>query len=864
MTTADSIYAPIRPKLPFSRARKLVMMKTRLVWATIAALLSTYVPAPLAADDDADMPPFAEGVTTKEEYRRLRDEYFMTKRGLPHFLPYEPRIKAIEELAAAEREAPLIDPTFWTEVGPNPIPNGQIEQGPATPVSGRTISIAIHPTNPDIVYVGTAQGGLYRSTNGGAVWTPLMDSAMSLAIGAVALAPSNPEILYVGTGEPNLSADSFFGVGLYRIDNASTTANLTGPINPAVTTGIAGTTAFTGRAISEILVHPTQPGTIFVSTATAVGGNPQGGSLGFTVPPLAMLGVYRSTNATTASPTFTKLSVTPGGSLPPDTTGNISITDIAMDPTDPNTMVAWAVGSTAAGNGGMFSSTNALAPTPTFTQTIITNTANARGEIAGNRVGTTVTFYGALGENTNGRIRRSTDGGATWSAALAGAQNFCSGQCFYDIAVAVNPTDANILNVGGSPTLIAARSTDGGATFTTDAQSAVGLHVDTHALAIAPSNPSVVYLGTDGGIYRSNDGGLTWNNLNNTTFRATQFQAIDLHPTDREFMIGGTQDNGTPFKRPDGTWFRADFGDGGYAIIDQNAPDTTNVVMYHTYFNQTTAMGFGRVTNVASATEGNWLGHGCGFGGFVLNGIVCPASAIQFYAPMARGPGNPNTLYFGSDQLFRSTNQGTTMPAASQVLQAGQSITTIGIAPSDDNFRIVGLRNGQIFATTTGANPMVNVTSPSMPPPNPADTQGRRIVGRAIFHTSNPNTAWVAFGGYGVPAGQHIWKTTNLSGGAATWVASGNGIPDVPVNGMAIDPAQPNTLYAATDIGIYASIDGGVNWFPYSEGLPRVAVFDIKFQNSVPRVLRIATHGRGIWERTPLPVPVELQGFEVK
>jgi photosystem II stability/assembly factor-like uncharacterized protein len=842
------------------------MIKTRLVWATVAALLSTYVPAPAFADDeDADMPPFAKGVTTKEEYRRQRDEYFGMMRGLPHFLSYEPRVKALREMVEMEREIPSIDPGFWTEVGPAPIPNGQVDVGPQLPVSGRTISIAIHPTNPDLVYVGTAQGGLYRSTNGGAVWTPIFDSAASLAIGALALAPSNPEILYVGTGEPNLSADSFFGVGLYRIDNASTTANISGPFDPPVTTGIPGTNAFTGRAISEILVHPTQPGTIFVSTTSGVGTNPSNGSIGFTVPPLGMLGVYRSTDATSASPTFTKLAVTPGNSLPPDTTGNLSITDIAMDPTDPNTMVAWALGSTAAGNGGMYSSTNALAPTPTFTQTIVTNTANARGEVAGNRVGATVTFYGALGENTNGRLRKSTDGGATWSAALPGAQNFCSGQCFYDIAVAVNPSDANILNVGGSPTLIAGRSTDGGNTFTTDAQSASGVHVDTHAIAIAPSNVNVLYLGTDGGIYRSNDGGLNWTSLNNTTFRATQFQGIALHPTDREFMIGGTQDNGTNFKRPDGTWFRADFGDGGYAVIDQNAPDTTNVVMYHTYFNQNTAKGFSRVTNVAQATEGNWTLFGCGFGG-LNNGITCgTGDTTLFYAPLARGPGNPNTLYFGSDRVWRSTDMGANMPAVSQVLVGGVPIVTIGVSPANDDFRIAGTRNGRVFMSNTpGATTMVDVTNAAMPVPHPSDTTNRRAVTRALFHPTDPNTAWVSFGGYGVAAGQHVWKTTNLSGGAATWAPSGTGIPDVPVNCMTVDPAQPNNVYAGTDIGVFASTDGGASWFPYSESLPRVTVFDIAFQNAAQRVLRIGTHGRGIWERTPLPIPVELLGFEIK
>ena len=104
---------------------------------------------------------------------------------------------------------------------------------------------------------------------------------------------------------------------------------------------------------------------------------------------------------------------------------------------------------------------------------------------------------------------------------------------------------------------------------------------------MAPSNANIVYHGNDGGIYRSADAGLTWTSLNNATFSATQFESLATHPIDRQFMIGGTQDNGTNFLQPNGTWTRADFGDGGFARIDQNAADNTNVTMYHTYFNPT-------------------------------------------------------------------------------------------------------------------------------------------------------------------------------------------------------------------------------------------------------------------------------------
>ncbi|MEZ5313236.1 MAG: hypothetical protein R2862_06050 [Thermoanaerobaculia bacterium] len=610
----------------------------------LALSLFVLAAAPLAAQEAPTrampMPPFATGID-KEAYMRARAEYISLLRGVPTFQSYDARALAIQQMDAVERlRRPDVEIGAWTPLGPNPIPNGQVVTGPQLAVSGRVSAIAVDPTDEDIVYVGAAQGGVYRSLNGGTSWTQIFDGADSLAIGALAIAPSSPTTLYVGTGESALSADSFFGVGVYRIDNATTTADLVGPFNPMVTTGSANTTAFTGRAISEILVHPTLPGTIFVATTSGTSSNPSGSSVGFTVPPLAIRGLYRSTDADTANPSFTKLTVTTAGSIAPDASGDRSITDIAMDPTDPNTMVAWVLGNAAAGDGGVYRSTNALT-TATFTQTYTTTTSSSRGELAGNRVGATITFFAASGDASSGQLRRSTDGGATWSAALTAANGFCGGQCFYDIAVAVHPTNANILNVGGAPTFAAGRSTDGGATFTSNATSASGVHGDTHVIAIATALPAVVYLGTDGGIYRSSDSGITWSTLNNSDFYATQFQSLAQHPTDPDFLIGGTQDNGTEFRMPGGAWTRADFGDGGYALIDQNAADTTNVTMYHTYFNQTNAMGFARVTNVASATEGNWTGFGCGFGGFIANGITCTASNILFYAPMALGPGSP-------------------------------------------------------------------------------------------------------------------------------------------------------------------------------------------------------------------------------
>ena len=178
--------------------------------------------------------------------------------------------------------------------------------------------------------------------------------------------------------------------------------------------------------------------------------------------------------------------------------------------------------------------------------------------------------------------------------------------------------------------------------------------------------------------------------INTAGFQATQFQSIAVHPTDRNFSIGGTQDNGTNFFQPDGTWTRADFGDGGFALIDQSAADTTNVTMYHTYFNQTNNLiGFGRVTTTANAQDNGWGFLGCN-GTVANNGFRC-ADTVLFYAPMTLGPGTPNTLYFGTDRLYRSINRGTTMTLVSQgPFQAGVAVSAIGVSPQNDNVRIVG------------------------------------------------------------------------------------------------------------------------------------------------------------------------------
>ncbi|HTC95498.1 MAG TPA: Ig-like domain repeat protein [Terriglobales bacterium] len=813
--------------------------------------------------DDPDMPATLGGKIDRGTYLRLREAYIARIRGIDLKNPPDPKLRmnAIRNMERQERQiygirgesaavpgagggiAPFAPPsaTTWIELGPSPIPNGQTSPTEVA-VSGRVSAIAVHPTNPNIIYVGAAGGGVFRSLDGGATWTPLLDGALSLSIGAIAIAPSQPSTVFVGTGEANLALDSFFGVGVYRIDNADTSPVVTGPLN------LDGSSndILTGRSISKILVDPANANNIFVASASGFSG------LASTVHvPLPSRGIYRSMNALAAANTVTFARL--GGVTGPGPNGNTLISDIVFEPGNTNNMLAYVIDTTGKGDGGVYRTTNAMASDPTtvtFTNRLSISGTIINGKLDINKVGSVVTAL--LGtDESNGTVRESTDGGVSWSTPIPAASGYCGGQCFYDAPVTIKPDDANTFFLGGAagsanPGVSSLKKTiNNGSSFTTPNAT---LHADTHAIVYAPSDFTVMYEGNDGGIWRSADGGNTWTSRNTAGFKATQFQSLALHPSDREFMIGGTQDNGTEFRKPDASWFRADFGDGGYSLIDQNAPDTTNVTMYHTYFNLNSSnalqplLGYAMVTGVANATEGNWGFSGCS--GAPANGITC-SDTVLFYAPLARGPGTPNTVYFGTDRLYRSIDSGNNNTVVSQApIVNGVPISSIAISPQDDNYRIAGLADGQVFATTTGSSTLTEITG-SIP---------RAYVARAMIDPNNKNTAYVTLDNYGLTAGQHVWKTTNLNGAPPTWTASGSGIPDVPVNSIVVDPLSSSALYAATDIGVYYSSNGGASWNPYGTGLPRVACFDIAIQ-SPNRVLRVATHGRGLWEIATAPLP---------
>ena len=266
-------------------------------------------------------------------------------------------------------------------------------------------------------------------------------------------------------------------------------------------------------------------------------------------------------------------------------------------------------------------------------------------------------------------------------------------------------------------------------------------------------------------------------------------------------------------------------------------------------------MGFARVASTAGAVRGGWLLLGCGSSA-KSNGINC-VDGVLFYPPMALGPGTPSTLYFGTYRLYRSTDGGTTMSCGCATGAAGlispltgSPASSIAISPQDDNYRLAGLQNGELWGTTSGSGTLTQMTGLTAPA-NASGSTSNKFVGRVMFDPNDKNTAYVTFAYYtAVGAGFNVYKTTNFNNATPTWTAAASGIPNVPVDSFAVDPNNSAHLYAGTDVGVYASTDGGANWAPLGTRLPAVAVFDMKIVQ--PRTssekLRVATYGRSMWQ----------------
>jgi hypothetical protein len=409
----------------------------------------------------------------------------------------------------------------WQPVGPSPILPGTFSGSAQLNTSGRIAAIAVHPTNPQIIYIGAADGGVWKTINGGTSWAPLTDHQCSLAMGSIAIDPVNPQIVYAGTGEQNGGLDNYQGCGIMRsVDGGATWVEY----GPSDFIGQPGT-----AMIAKLVVDPATAGSATTTIVVAATQN----------------GLYRSTNS---GVTWTHLY-----------TGKF--TDVVLGAT-PGVMYAGVegLGIGKSTNAGLtFGLLGGGLPTTGFGRIAVATAPSATG-----------TVYAAFAKSPDGTfygLYRTTDGGTTWAAVTA-TNATCKTQCWYDMTISVDPLSSLVVYFGGFDLF---RSTDGGATFTDISAS---FHVDHHAFAFDPTANTTIFAGSDGGIFKSTNSGTTWTSLN-TNLNITQFfPGMSVHPTSGTTFIGGSQDNGTIEGGTTTTWQAVAGGDGGQTAYDRKSGAT--------------------------------------------------------------------------------------------------------------------------------------------------------------------------------------------------------------------------------------------------------------------------------------------------
>jgi photosystem II stability/assembly factor-like uncharacterized protein len=707
-----------------------------------------------------------EDEVRKKENALARSDHFFQQRAFPFGqIPLDWRAKALAQMRGNQPKLDRLQMAEFSRlspIGPMPLANGQTF-GQRQPVSGRITALAIDPRNPNLIYLGAAQGGLWRSTDAGRQWQPMTDNAPTLAVGAIALDPISPDTIYVGTGEGNLSLDSFFGMGILKSTDAGRTWE-----NLAQST-------FIGKGFSNLVVDFNNPRNLYASVTNGLGG------LGIFNPMMARNGIYKSTDAGVS------WNLVLEAGQPPL---NAVATDIEMDPTNALTLYAAIFGE------GIFKTTDGGRSWRKLTNGLPTSDFN-RPEIGISRSAPNV-LYTAFGDRNTGDLLgffKTTDFGQTWRQINRPPNsqfgNVC--QCFYDNIFTIDPQNPDIVYYGG---VALYRSTNGGRNWEDISEKGDGLHADFHAITIDRENPARVFVGNDGGVWSSLDRGNTWTNLNQT-LSTLQFISIASHPTDPHIIFGGTQDNGTNRYLGVPQWDHADDGDGGFVAIDQDNPN----VVYHTFFNRANVL-IGPFRSTAGGRLGTWFN--------ARNGID-QTDRVLFYAPFILDPNQQSRLYFGTFRLFRSDNMGQSwLPISSDLTNTFGAISAITVPKSAPQIIYTGSSDGSVTVSRNNGRSFDFVT----------DNLPQRYVSDIVTDPLNPQTVYVSLSGF---QSGHVFKSTT---GGGNWQDISGNLPDIPANALAINPSDPQNLILGTDLGVFQTFDGGQNWM-LIEGMPKVSVFDI-------------------------------------
>ncbi|MBN2009746.1 VCBS repeat-containing protein [candidate division KSB1 bacterium] len=754
----------------------------------------------LAQTNDWDDVP--DNVKRSKAYKRLR--YFYEPRMYPlNKIPMKTYFRARNQAIAQQHmllKSTVGQDITWKTLGPH----GSVSTiGHWGIVSGRVRAIAVDPNNASRVFIGAASGGIWRSFNGGIDWTDIGDGMEALTFGAIEIDPNNTDVIYAGTGEWNFSISRTYyaGNGIYKsTDGGDTWQPLPVPFDSV-------------SHVSAISISPFNSGVVFATTSDGQAGAPD-----------TLKGVWRSLDA---GATWNPASTIPG----------VAAHDVKAHPAV-DSLVYAAVGSGIRSSSGVWKSVDNGATWQRKNIGLPPATQIHRIHLAVSRANTNFIYaviYTNTKDSVNTQVFKSSNRAESWFQ-IAPGYKFGSGgeddyrdQGYYDLFIAANPSDANEVYVGN---VEIHQSTDGvnfnvlsvNPLFHTWTQSP--MHVDYHKMVFAPSNPQIRYVGCDGGLYRSGDGGTTWTDRNEG-LNTLQFYRIAVNPNRITEFVGGAQDNGimAQFDANPGSeqqWTEVSTGDGFACLFDPVNADRVYASTQNLHIKRSD-LGLANFRFLAVD---------------VTNGINDKERDKQFTGPFLMHPRNTQTLFAATTRMYRSDNRGDNWSIVSNPIDSSNVV----------DFDIHDANPLRFVACTASKNVWVS------------DNDGKDWTdktsglptlwhSRVKFSPHDENTIFVVNSGFS--DGKKIYRSTDFGD---TWENISGNLPNVPCNDLFIDPHIPDNLqmYVANDVGVYSTNDGGQFWQLESNGMPIVPAIDFDYVFS-ERLLVVATHGRSAFQ-TRLPL----------
>ncbi|NOX85320.1 MAG: hypothetical protein GXO86_05055 [Chlorobi bacterium] len=671
----------------------------------------------------------------------------------------------------------------WKSMGPSSSPGGYAGLG-------RLNCVAFSDSNSSVIYTGSPSGGLWKTFDGGTTWTALTDDNDVLGVSDVVVisaSSTDDDTLYIATGDRD--GGSLWGLGGGQ-SNDNNTIGVLKSVDGGANWSATALTWLTSdkKTLNRLLIHPADNDSIYAAGTD---------------------GVFLTTD---------------GGTTWPLLSGAHEFVDMEFKPMNPDIIY----GSTRSGE--VYKSSD---KGTTWTSKLsVTTGYRVELAVSANKP---AWVYAVVCESDGSLegIYKSTDSGETWTKVFDGTPSgsnllgyYCdgsgsttAGQGNYDLCIAADPNDATVVFLGGVNTW---KSTDGGSTWTIsnmwtssstyNSCGAPVAHADKHFLAYQ-SVTGDLFECNDGGLYKTADGGTTWTYLGSGLI-TSQLYRLGVSQLTSDNVIAGLQDNGTK-SLLSGTWTDVIGGDGMECIIDYTDDNTQYGELYYAGMRRTTD---GWVTSTS-----------------ITSGLTGYAAWVT---PYVIDPNTHTTLFVGLDEIWKSTNQGTSWTKITAFGTGPTTFRSLAVAPSSSD-TIYAATLSTIYASYDAGVTWTDITG-TLP-------VGSSNITYISVNSDFADTLWVAMGEY------NAYGVYQSNDAGSTWTDISTGLPSIPV--MCVIQNKQNTseieLYAATDVGVYVKV-GSADWALYSAGLPNVVVseLEIYYNTGSPNLSRIraATFGRGVWE----------------